>query len=164
MKTLYLVRHAKSDWGNAHTGDFQRTLNHRGLKAAPYMAALLKEKKVFPELVISSPANRALTTAEFFCEILGYPKELIQQRMEIYEGGAGQLLKIVQQINDNCKTALLFGHNPTMTDFSNLLAGHHIDSLVTCGVVRIDMEIKSWKDAAPGSGNFIWYEFPKKHQ
>ena len=72
MKTLYLVRHAKSDWGNAHTGDFQRTLNHRGLKAAPYMAALLKEKKVFPELVISSPANRALTTAEFFCEILGY--------------------------------------------------------------------------------------------
>ena len=113
MKTLYLVRHAKSDWGNAHTGDFQRTLNHRGLKAAPYMAALLKEKKVFPELVISSPANRALTTAEFFCEILGYPKELIQQRMEIYEGGAGQLLKIVQQINDNCKTALLFGHNPT---------------------------------------------------
>ncbi len=164
MKTIYLVRHAKSDWGNAQMGDFQRTLNPRGLKAAPYMAALLKQKKVIPELVITSPANRALCTAELFCEILGYPKEQIQQRMEIYEGGTSQLLKIVQQINDSCKTALLFGHNPTMTDFSNLLAGHQVDSLVTCGVVRIDMEIKSWKDAAPATGNFVWYEFPKKHQ
>jgi phosphohistidine phosphatase len=164
MKTLYLVRHAKSDWENAHTGDFQRPLNQRGLKAAPFMAALLKQKNVIPELVITSPATRALSTAELFCEILGYPKELIQQQMEIYEGGSSKLLKIVQQINDNCRTALLFGHNPTMTDFSNLLAGHHVDSLVTCGVVRIDMEIKSWKDAAPDSGNFVWYEFPKKHQ
>jgi phosphohistidine phosphatase len=164
MKTLYLVRHAKSDWGNAHTGDFQRTLNERGLKAAPYMAALLKHKKVTPELVITSPANRALTTAELFCEILGYPKNLIQQRMEIYEGGSSQLLKIVQQIDEYCKTAMLFGHNPTMTDFSNLLAGHHVDSLVTCGVVRIDLEVTSWKDAAPDTGNLIWYEFPKKKQ
>jgi phosphohistidine phosphatase len=164
MKTLYLVRHAKSDWANAHTGDFQRTLNERGTKAAPYMAALLKQKMVIPELVISSPANRALTTAEFFCEILGYPKEQIQQRIEIYEGGTTQLLKIVQQINECCKTAMLFGHNPTMTDFSNLLAGHHNDSLVTCGVVRIDLGIKSWKEAAPDTGNLVWYEFPKKHQ
>ncbi len=163
MKTLYLVRHAKSDWGNA-CSDFQRTLNERGLKAAPYMAALLKEKKVIPELVIASPANRALCTAELFCEILGYPKELIQQQIEIYEGGAGRLLKIVQQINDSCNTAMIFGHNPTMTDFSNLLAGHNVDSLETCGVVRLDMGITSWKEAAPDTGNFVWYEFPKKHR
>ena len=83
-------------------------LMNGGLKAAPYMAALLKEKKVIPELVIASPANRALCTAELFCEILGYPKELIQQQIEIYEGGAGQLLKIVQQINDSCNTAMIF--------------------------------------------------------
>ena len=163
MKTLYLVRHAKSDWKNSNTGDFDRPLNDRGMKSAPLIATMLKKKKVLPELVIASPANRAITTAELFCEILGYPKELIRKRMEIYEEGTGTLMKIVQEISDSCKTAMLFGHNPTMTDFSNLLAGNHIDSLVTCGVVRIDMDIKSWKDAAPETGTLVWYEFPRKN-
>jgi len=162
MKTLYLIRHAKSDWKNAQTGDFDRPLNERGLKSAPLMATLLNEKKVTPELVITSPANRALTTAELFCEILGYPKELIQQRIEIYEGGAGNLLKIVQQLPDSKNTVMLFGHNPTMTEFSTLLSGNQIDSMVTCAVVRIDMDIESWKDAARNTGKLIWYEFPKK--
>jgi phosphohistidine phosphatase len=164
MKTLYLVRHAKSDWGNANTGDFDRTLNQRGMKAAPFMATLLKKKEILPELVITSPANRALTTAELFCEILGYPEEQIQQRIEIYKGGVLDLLKIVQQIPDTCSTAMLFGHNPTLTEFSNLLTGSYIDSLVTCGVVRIDMDIELWKNANPDCGKLAWYDFPKKHK
>ncbi|MBZ4219852.1 MAG: histidine phosphatase family protein [Chlorobium sp.] len=164
MKTIYLVRHAKSDWKNAHNGDFDRTLNERGLKAAPFMAALLKEKKVFPELVISSPAIRAITTAELFCDTLDYPKEQILQRIEIYEGGVLDLLKVVQQIPDNCTTAMLFGHNPMLTEFSNLLAGSYIDNLATCGTVRIDMDIDSWKNANPDAGELIWYDAPKKHQ
>jgi len=163
MKTLYLVRHAKSSWANAETGDFDRPLNERGLKSAPLMATLLKEKKVIPELIVTSPANRAVTTAEIFCEILGYPKELIQQRIEIYEGGTGNLLNIVQQLPDSSKTVMLFGHNPTITEFSNLLSGNHIDSMVTCGVARIDMSVESWRDAACKTGKFVWYEFPKKH-
>jgi phosphohistidine phosphatase len=164
MKTIYLVRHAKSDWGNANTGDFERTLNTRGMKAAPFMAALLKKKMIAPELVISSPATRALTTAELFCDILDYPKEQIQTRMEIYEGGVLNLLKIIQQIPDTCSSAMLFGHNPTLTEFSNLLGGSYIESLVTCGVVRIDLDIESWKEANPDGGKMIWYDFPKKHQ
>ncbi|MGB7510238.1 MAG: histidine phosphatase family protein [Pelodictyon phaeoclathratiforme] len=164
MKTIYLVRHAKSDWGNANTGDFERTLNTRGMKAAPFMADLLKKKKILPELVLSSPATRALTTAELFCETLGYPEEQIQKRMEIYEGGVLHLMKIVQQIPDTCTTAMLFGHNPTLTEFSNLLAGSYIENLVTCGVVRIDLDIDSWKHANPDGGKLIWYDFPKKHR
>ena len=164
MKTIYLVRHAKSDWGSEHTSDFDRTLNERGMKAAPFMASLLKEKKVHPELVIASPAIRALTTAEIFCNILGYPKEKIDKRIEIYEGGAGRLLNIVQQITDNCSTAMIFGHNPTMTAFSNLLSGGGIDSLVTCAVVRIDLDIKSWSNAEAETGKLVWYDFPKQHQ
>ena len=163
MKTIYLIRHAKSDWGNAHTGDFERTLNTRGMKAAPVMAARLKKKKIVPELIISSPATRALTTAELFCDTLDYPQEQIQKRMEIYEGGVLHLLKIVQQIPDACTTAMLFGHSPTLTEFSNLLAGSYIENLVTCGVVRIDLDIDSWKNANPDGGKLIWYDFPKKH-
>lgn len=165
MKTIYLVRHAKSDWNSAHTSDFERTLNERGMKAAPFMATRLRGKKVRPEVVLSSPAKRALTTAEIFCDILGYPKEHIQKRSEIYEGGAGRLLTIIQQIPDDCTTAMIFGHNPTMTAFSNLLSGNSIDSLVTCGVVRIDMDIESWMEANADSGKLVWYDFPKKdHQ
>ncbi|MEI6651503.1 MAG: histidine phosphatase family protein [Chlorobiaceae bacterium] len=162
MKTIYLVRHAKA--GSAHSGDFDRTLNKVGLKAAHFMAELLEEKSVVPDLVIASPAIRALTTAEIFCDILGYPKEQIEKRIEIYEGGAGRLLKIVQQIPDNCSTAMLFGHNPTMTAFSNLLSGGGIDSLATCGIARIDLDIKTWSDADADTGKLVWYDYPKKHQ
>jgi phosphohistidine phosphatase len=164
MKTLYLVRHAKSDWGSAHTGDFERTLNERGMKAAPFMAALLKKKGIVPELVISSPATRALTTAELFCDTLGYPEKQIQQRIEIYRGGVLDLLKIIQQIPDTCASAMLFGHNPTLTELSNLLTGSYIESLVTCGVVKIDLDIESWKSANPDGGKLDWYDFPKKHE
>ena len=162
MKTIYLVRHAKA--GSAHSGDFDRSLNEAGLKAAHFMAELLEEKSVVPDLVIASPAIRALTTAEIFCDILGYPKEQIEKRIEIYEGGAGRLLKIVQQIPDNCSTAMLFGHNPTMTAFSNLLSGGGIDSLATCGIARIDLDIKTWSDADADTGKLVWYDYPKKHQ
>ena len=163
MKTLYLVRHAKSSWANANTGDFDRPLNERGLKSATLMAALLKEKKVLPEMIVTSPANRAITTADIFCDTLEFPKVLIQRRIEIYEGGTGNLLNIVQQLPDSGKTVMLFGHNPTITEFSNLLSGHHIDSMVTCSVARIDMAVESWKDAAKNTGKLVWYEFPKKH-
>ncbi len=162
MKTIYLVRHAKA--GSAHSGDFDRTLNDVGLKAAHFMAELLEEKSVVPDLVIASPAIRALATAEIFCDILGYPKEQIEKRIEIYEGGAGRMLKIIQHISDNCTTAMLFGHNPTMTAFSNLLSGGGIDSLATCAVARIDLDIKYWSDAEAETGKLVWYDFPKKHQ
>ncbi len=164
MKTIYLVRHAKSDWGNASTGDFDRTLNERGMKNAPVMAARLKKKGILPELVISSPATRALTTAELFSETLGYPEEKIQKRMEIYRGGVLDLLKIVQQIPDLYDSAMLFGHNPTLTEFSNLLTGSYTENLVTCGVIKIELDIESWKSANPDSGKLSWYDFPKKHQ
>ena len=164
MKTIYLVRHAKSDWGNASTGDFDRTLNERGMKAAPFMAARLKQKGILPELLISSPAIRALTTAELFSETIGYPEENILQRIEIYRGGVLDLLKIVQQIPDTCESAMLFGHNPTLTEFSNLLAGSYIESMVTCGLVKIELDIVSWKSANPDSGKLAWYDFPKKRQ
>ena len=163
MKTLYLVRHAKSSWENAQQSDFERPLNERGMKAAPFMADLLKKKEVHPHYVISSPANRAITTAELICEILHFPVKEIKKRIEIYEGGSGHLLQIVQEIADSTQSAMVFGHNPTITEFSNLLTEKYIDSLVTCGVVRIDLKIASWRDAAPGKGKLVWYEYPKKH-
>lgn len=164
MKTLYLVRHAKSSWDNANTADFDRPLNKRGEKAAPFMAELMQKKCVSPDLILSSPANRALTTAEIFCETLEYPQEKIEQRIEIYEGGLNHMLQLVRRIPDNCSTTMLFGHNPTLTSFANFISGQHLENIVTCGVVRLDMNTDSWEETMMNSGELVWYEYPKKYQ
>ncbi|MBV5304084.1 MAG: histidine phosphatase family protein [Chlorobium sp.] len=162
MKTLYLVRHAKA--GSSHSGDFDRMLNETGRKAAHVMGELLDEKGVVPDYVLASPANRALTTAEIFCEILGYPVERIEQRMEIYEGGARRLLSILQQVGDSYNTVLMFGHNPTMTLLVDLLAGCAHEGMATCGVVRLECESDSWGNLRAGSCKLVWYDYPKRHQ
>jgi len=162
MKTIYIIRHAKA--GSSPFGDFDRKLNEQGLKAAHLMAELLEEKNVVPNLVLASPAARTMGTAEIFCDILNYPKESVEPRMEIYEGGAGRLLTIVQQVADSNDTVLIFGHNPTVTSLANLLSGGDIASMATCGVVRLDLDIAAWNDTAANTGTLAWYEFPKKYQ
>ncbi len=145
--------------------DFDRTLNERGMNAAPVMADLLKEKRYTPELVISSPANRALTTAELFCDILGYPKEQIQQRIEIYEGGVLNLLKIVQQIPDNCCNSNAFRTQPD-TDgiFKPACRKLHRKSCnLRCGSVLIWISTRG-KMQILIQGKLIWYDYPKQHQ
>lgn len=164
MKTLYLVRHAKSSWDNVNMADFDRPLNGRGRKNAPFMGKLMQEKNVRPDLVISSPANRAITTAEAFSEALGYPPEKIDKRMEIYEGGINEMLRLVRGIPETRDTVMLFGHNPTLTVFAGLVSGHPLENIVTCGVVRIDMTGDSWQETMTNSGTFAWYEYPKKYQ
>ena len=164
MKTLYLIRHAKSSWDNANLADFDRPLNKRGQKAAPLMAKLMQENNVQCDRIISSPANRALTTAEIFCEALGYPTEKIEQRIEIYEGGINHMLQIVRQIPESASSAMLFGHNPTLTTFANFITGEHLENIVTCGIARIDMKSDSWQETMMDSGELVWYDYPKKHQ
>ncbi|MBV5303128.1 MAG: histidine phosphatase family protein [Chlorobium sp.] len=164
MKTIYIVRHAKAGSGSQYTGDFDRRLNEVGLKAAHVLAGLLEERSVAPDLVITSPATRSLSTAEIFCEILGYPKDSIEKRMEIYEGGAGRLMTIVQQLEECNHTIMLFGHNPTVTAFSNLLSGSDLNSMATCGVVCLDFNSELWSDAHPGCCKLVWYDYPKQHQ
>ncbi len=163
MKTLYLIRHAKSSWDNANMSDFERPLNNRGEKAAPLMAEIMRSADIAPDLIITSPANRALSTAEVFSAILDYPMEKIEQRMEIYEGGINHLLKIVQQTDDAHNTVLLFGHNPTLTMFANFLTAGNIENIATCGIVKILLKQEHWKDIIMDSGTLEWYDYPKKH-
>jgi phosphohistidine phosphatase len=164
MKTLYLARHAKSSWDNANMADFDRPLNETGLKTAPVMARLLKEKGVCPDLVIASPANRALTTATIYCDILGYPREQIETRIEIYQGGAGNLLDLIRKIPDNRSTVMIVGHNPTLTDLSNTLCKEQLDNLATAGIIRIDFDSNTWNKTAENRGKRVWYEYPKKQK
>ena len=163
MKNLFLTRHAKSSWNNPGLADIDRPLNERGKKAAPFMGKLIVDKGEKPELLISSPANRALSTARAFGEVMGLVENDIIVNRAIYGAGAQQLLELVQNQDDLHKSIVLFGHNPTFTSFVNMLTGSNIMNVVTCGVVRIDFEYSSWIDIDFGSGRLVYYEYPKKY-
>ena len=163
MKNLFLTRHAKSSWGNPGLADIDRPLNERGKKAAPFMGKLIVDKGEKPDLLISSPANRALSTAKAFGGAMGLVENDIIIDRTIYGAGAQQLLELVQDQDDLYKSIMLFGHNPTFTSFVNLLTGNNIMNVVTCGVIRIDFEFSSWTNIDFGSGRLAYYEYPKKY-
>ena len=163
MKYLFLTRHAKSSWSNPGLTDIDRPLNERGKRAAPFMGKLIADKGEKPELLISSPANRALSTAKAFGKAMGLVENGIIIDRTIYGAGTQQLLELVQNQDDLYKSIMLFGHNPTFTSFVNLLTDSNIMNVVTSGVVRIDFKFSSWTDIDFGSGRLAYYEYPKKY-
>lgn len=163
MKTLYLVRHAKAGWDHTWTADFDRSLSDHGQKEAREMANRLLKKEARADLMVSSPAKRALSTAKIFAGVLGYPEENIQARIEIYEGGPDTLVQVVQSLPESCQTVMLFGHNPTISHFASWLNGKKTEQMETCGVVKLDFSEEQWTDTKAGSGKLVWYKHPKGH-
>jgi len=163
-KTLYLVRHAKSSWKNEGLTDEERPLNKRGKHDAPFMGKQLGQRGEKPDLLISSPAKRALSTAKLFARELGYAKENIVVMEELYMADVSDFIKIIQNINDKAVSIMLFSHNPGITYFANFISGSDIENIPTAGVVRIDLDISSWIDAGKTKGNRVFFEYPKKYQ
>lgn len=163
MKILYLVRHAKSSWSDAGLNDYQRPLNNRGKRDAPFMGKLLKDKDVYPDKIISSGAVRAFTTARTIASEMDYPVEQIELSEEIYEASASEILDVIHNVDDNVKTLMMFGHNPGFTSLSNYLADKQVDNIPTCGISRIEFEVDSWSDVNINKGKLTAFEFPKKY-
>ena len=160
MKTLYLARHAKSSWKNPELSDIERPLNKRGKRDAPYIGNLLKEKGVKPDILISSSAVRARKTAVAVAEKIGFPKSKILIDENIYESSSTGLLKIIQGLDDNYNSVMMFGHNPAFTMLNNYLTDRHIDNIPTCGVVGINFN-SSWKKVGSESGKTFFFIYPK---
>jgi phosphohistidine phosphatase len=161
MKTLILIRHAKSSWDNAALSDFERPLSDRGYRDAPRMAKRLREKNLAPNLLLASPANRALTTAKIIAEGIDYPVEHIQTARSIYHAGEDELLSIVQQLPDSTDVVMLFGHNPGFTDFANSLTNSRLDNIPTCGIFSCRFDVGSWRNVNWGKGMVLFFDFPK---
>jgi phosphohistidine phosphatase len=162
MKNLYLVRHAKAGWHDPALADFDRALTKKGRWQAEQMSWRLHKKGVIPERLVSSPANRAIETAEIFADTLGIDRHNIMQRIEIYEGGAEALAAVVRALSDQDNTVMLFGHNPAISHFIQWLTGKSANSMETCGIARIDIAEERWNDAGEGCGKLIWYEYPER--
>jgi phosphohistidine phosphatase len=164
MKTIYLVRHANAGWTNSNLPDFERTLSGKGRRDAAEMATRLLGKGVRPEIVISSPAVRALETAEIFGEIMGFDMDSVRMEYAIYSGDVDALHGIVAQLPQECQSAMLFGHNPNVSLFGSWLTGKPFGQMETCGVLRLDLSANDWEDADEGSVEMAWYLWPKSHQ
>lgn len=161
MKTLYLIRHAKSSWKYTHLDDIDRPLNKRGKRDAPEMGTRLKLRGIFPDLMISSPANRALTTCKTIADIVEYPSSKVQTYNDIYHGSVSTLLKVVKQLQKPFDIVFMFGHNPGFTDFANELTHSDLWNIPTSGVFGCQFEISDWSEVTLGSGKRIFYDFPK---
>ncbi len=161
MKTLYIVRHAKSSWDHPDLADFDRPLAERGENDAPRMGAKLKEYKQFPDLVVTSPAVRALTTAKIICEAIGFPVESIITNRKVYHADPEALLEIIRNIPDGKNCVMLVGHNPGLMYFVNNLVDQEIENLPTCAIIRVELKITHWVDTRWGCGKMISFDTPK---
>jgi len=161
MRTLYLIRHAKSSWDDPDQNDFDRPLNDRGEKDAPRMGNRLKERSVVPDAIYSSPALRTLTTAKVIAENLGYPAGEIQTERRLYNAEEETLLEFLHKVPDKNSCVMIVCHNPGITDFANDLLNGTIDNVPTAGVVAAELNITSWKAAKRGCGKLLFFDYPK---
>ncbi len=163
MKRLFIVRHAKSSWDNLDLRDFDRPLNERGLKDAPAMGTHLRNKGIRPDLMISSPAVRALATCRAIAKTLGYPEETIKVEKKLYHASDDQIMNALKESvkNSDASIVVIVGHNPGLTYFSNRLLDDSIDNIPTCGVVTGNLSIDSWQELSWNCGERESFETPK---
>lgn len=162
MKTLLLVRHAKSSWKDDSLRDFDRPLNKRGKRDAPLMGKLLLEKQCIPEKIISSPALRAWTTAKILAKELHYPREAILKNPLIYEADLVELVDVIRHLDDAFSSVMLVGHNPAFHDFARCLLFHPILHFPTCSVLQATQELNSWHDVCDAVWQCKSFFYPKK--
>ncbi len=162
MRILYLIRHAKSSWDNPGLRDFNRPLNDRGMREAPVMAQLLANQGVRPDLLVSSPAKRALTTALFFAGQFDIPDNQVLREQDIYEADPTDILRIISHLPDSAATVCLFGHNPTFTEVANRFSDVFIDNIPTCGIVRIESDVDKWNAVYEENSRVTARFFPKE--
>lgn len=163
MKTLILMRHAKSSWENPSLKDFDRPLNDRGLRDASRMGKRLKEKDLAPGMLLTSPANRALSTCTILAEKIGFPVDQIQTNKKLYHAAEDQLMSVVHKLKDSDNVVMIFGHNPGFTDFANSLTKSRIDNVPTCGIVSCVFDVDTWKEVTWGNGTVQFFDYPKLH-
>lgn len=162
MKTLTIVRHAKSDWADATLSDRERPLNRRGEHDAPMMGKRLMEAGVRPSLIVSSPAVRAWTTAREVARQLSYPLEFLQRESELYLASLESLLDTICAQDNGFNNLMVVGHNPGLTNLANYLVPGLTDNLPTAGVVSVEISSDDWSLYVPPRCELQLYDYPKK--
>lgn len=164
MKTLILIRHAKSDWSNPFLADFDRGLNVRGLRDAPMMGKILSRRAIHPDLILSSPARRAqMTAAAIGCE-LSYSEDAIVYDPALYACDVETIIKRIQNVSEDVDILIVFGHNPELTECLNFLGNVQIENIPTCGAATLRLKEKSWKKIGMHSAELLFFDTPKQYR
>jgi phosphohistidine phosphatase len=161
MKRLILVRHAKSSWKDLSLKDFDRPLNGRGKRNAPMMGKRLMSSGILPDVVVSSPAKRAWTTALLIAGEIHFKQEDLIADPEVYEADQETLLGIIGNFSADWQAVMLVGHNPGLTELADWLSDREFENLPTCAVCGIEFTVASWADITGGSGTVYHYDYPK---
>lgn len=161
-RRLYIIRHGKSSWDNEGLDDIDRPLNDRGIRSAKMMAERLMEKGLVPGLIYSSPANRALNTAEIMKRIWGLDASLMQIHEELYMAYVSEIREVVERAPDEAESLAIFGHNPSFTLYANNFLDDPLDNLPTAGVVVLTLESDSWRNLGRKHVKTSYVDFPKR--
>jgi phosphohistidine phosphatase len=161
MKTLYLTRHAKSDRDNEILADIDRPLNARGYSDAHTMSLMMKQKGLTPDLIITSPAIRAISTALIFSMNFNInPSEIIINR-NLYETSVKHYNDIITKTDNQYKHIMIFAHNPTISSFANSLTNSFTGDMPTCGIIGVKFNCKDWEHFTDTTGELVFYDFPR---
>ncbi|MBT8090166.1 MAG: histidine phosphatase family protein [Gammaproteobacteria bacterium] len=162
IKTLTLVRHAKSSWSDTHLSDRDRPLNKRGKRDAPEMGKRMLRHGIRPSLIISSPAKRAWSTAKLIAAEISYPIEFLQREDSLYHASLSEILGVIVAQDNRFNELMIVGHNPGMTDFANFLSPGLTNNLPTAGVVCVQINLDDWNLYEQPKTELLVYDYPKK--
>lgn len=167
MKTLILIRHAKSSWDEPGISDYDRSLNHRGLTDAPVMGARLASRLDASDLTLDvflcSSARRASETARLLAPALGVSDEVMDWRRALYLASPDTMLNVIRSVPDQAVSAVLLAHNPGITELAEILTGQSIGNVPTCGVITLELPTSHWIDVG-GRAELVDFDYPKRLQ
>lgn len=161
MKTLYLVRHAKSSWDHPGVGDFQRPLMEAGKKRTRTVIRFIQDKEIRIDLIISSPATRAFETAKLIAKGIHYPIGSIKPEMTIYEGNTDDILSLIYGVPNDISGLMIVGHNPALTHLVNIFLKPGIDILPTTGVAAFSFLTDLWENIPESPSELEFLVYPK---
>ena len=162
MKRLYLVRHAKSSWTDSNLSDHDRPLNKRGLRDAPTMAKRLLARGAPLDLIVTSSALRAVTTARAFAESFELDETLIHIEPRLYQAEPDEILEILHQLDDVWTAIMCVGHHPGMPELADLCCDNKIGHMPTCAIVTLEIDSDRWQDLRLAPKRLLDFNFPKK--
>lgn len=154
------MRHGHAGWQRTGQSDLDRELSELGLDEAEIMGKRLAQLGECPDLIASSCAQRALTTAEMLCSYIGYPADKILQDESLYLANMQQLQNFIRRQRDENRTVLVVGHNPGLTDFAKFIANQPVTGLTTCGLLAINLSLPAWTELAEATGKIDYVEGP----
>ncbi len=161
MKELFLIRHAKSSWEFPDLDDIQRPILPKGYKRTVRVGKYLRKGGHNPDVILSSPAVRAIETAKIIAGMIEYPIKKIWISDPVYFEGSQNILKTIKQLSDEYEKVFLVGHNPTITTLANNFLKDHIDYIPTSGVLCLSFDVDQWKEISIKNGKRKFYITPK---